>query len=81
MPKEMKAYQKHVLTKESVSLFTDRAEEKGIKKGQEEMLKQIIFDAADQGFSVEIIAGITRETVNKVQTVLKGRKNRAVTFR
>jgi predicted transposase/invertase (TIGR01784 family) len=93
-PKEMKAYQKHVLTKESVSLFTDRAEEKGlekglkkgikeglekgiekgIEKGREETLKQIIFDAADQGFSVEIIAGITRETVNKVQAVLKSRQ-------
>jgi predicted transposase/invertase (TIGR01784 family) len=39
-PEEMKAYQEHVINEDTVSLFTDRAEEKGLEKGRKEGLEK-----------------------------------------
>jgi predicted transposase/invertase (TIGR01784 family) len=73
-PEEMKTYQEHVLTEDNVSLFTDRAEERGLERGFKEATVKFVLKAAAKGNPIEEIADITDLTVKQVHAILRSRE-------
>jgi predicted transposase/invertase (TIGR01784 family) len=83
---EMKTYSESVEKYGDISLFTDyskmegiaigekRGRAKGIVEGRVEGIAEIVLRIAENGFSAEYIADLTKLSVEQVRDILKNKK-------
>ena len=89
-PEEMKTYSESMEKYGDLSLFTDysrmegiaigekRGEKRGMaigeKRGKEEGIAEVVLSIAENGLSVEYIAGLTKLSVEQVHAILQNKK-------
>jgi predicted transposase/invertase (TIGR01784 family) len=73
-PEEMKAYSESVSKYKDLSLYTDYSRMEGKAEGKAEGIAEVVLSIAENDFSAEYIASLTKLSVEQVRAILQNKK-------